>query len=738
MSSLDLSSTLLHFLRLFNPSLAASSFSYPPTHPSSLSQLTDGLYLYRLLHTLDPAHFDLDGIDASSPTSPSSTPSHDTLQHLLVSLETYMEDVSGLGRGVDLSGLVDVERMDDGDAVRLVQVAVLCAINSAKREEVVERVMEMGEKEQEQMMQSVNDILARLQLPASAASSTSTPNRLSDASSSGTDTSQGDPRSPTSSKLNSSFNLPSPSAASTPKGAAAAGGGGDARAAASLERELRELRRLNAELVEEGRTLKLEREMERGKGVEEGLQRAAVEWNERWGREQQKQSREQSELQHRLTELQSTLQLQQRAQLSVEKEKVSLAATVDDLRQRLQQLDDDLQVAQAKADQAGQLEAKVARLTGLLNSVGDLKAQAEYSEEEARKSVERIAQLEREVKEAAALKASLQRLKAAVVKKEEEALEWKLKVEELKAEVEEGKEMLKERERQAKDAEDEARRLQAQLRERERSEKEGSSDSTQAGGFEVIGTPRGAMRDKIRRLETELELLRGRRSGDSSVSSAAPSPRSSSSSSSTTFYSESEMEVVRSIAAAHEAKYLEAMRKVAQLERQLRQLHHPVIGPQQQNEEIERLHSQLEEANSHLLQLSLPSPSSSSASDASSARKLRKYAELWRHASQRVSVYRAAEVEWKKAEAAMQEQIGKLKEVIIDREREVEVRERVRVEEMAVSLRERRIMQAAFYNLGTEWAQALVVSRAKGGAADAQRQTGGRAWLAQQRAKTLE
>ena len=66
------------------------------------------------------------------------------------------------------------------------------------------------------------------------------------------------------------------------------------------------------------------------------------------------------------------------------------------------------------------------------------------------------------------------------------------------------------------------------------------------------------------------------------------------------------------------------------------------------------------------------------------------------------------------------------------------MREKVRVEEMAVSLRERRVMQAAFYNLGHEWANSTVLSRAKGGAADAQRQSGGRAWLAQQRTKVLE
>ena len=624
MSSISLSSTLLHFLRLFNSSLAASSFPYPPTYPSSLSQLTDGLYLYRLLHTLDPPHFDLDGVDASTPTA-SSTHQLDNLQHLLVSLETYMEDVSGLARGVDLSGVVEVERMDDGDTVRLIQVTLLCAINSAKREEVVERVMAMGEREQEQMMQSVHDILQQLQLtPATA--STANLGRLSEGSSDG---SQGGPRSPsssssTSSRLNSSFVLPSPSGASTPKAQpVAASSGADGRLQ-SLE--LRELRRVNAELLEEGRALKMERERDRAKGVEEGQQRAEREWSDRWSREQLRQSREQSELQHRLAEASASLQSVQRAQLAVEKEKLGLVSTVSDLRQRLQLLDDDLQVAQAKAAQAGQLEAKVARLTARLNSAGDLKAQAEFSEEEARKSVERLGQLEREVKDAAALRASMARLKSMLVKKEEEGLEWKLRVEELKAEVDEGKELLREKARQASEAEDEARRLQAQLKEGERREREREAgDSAQEGGFEVLGSPTGSTRERIRRLEAELEQLRGQRSGDSS---GAPSPRSTAANSTSALHTDAEVELARSLAAAHEAKYIDAMRKVAQLDRQLRSIQQPLTSPQQQSEEIERLHSQLEEANSHILQLSLPSPSSSSsASASSSARKVRKYAE---------------------------------------------------------------------------------------------------------------
>ena len=165
MSSLDASRTLLHFLRLFHSSLTASAFSYPPGYPASLSELRDGVYLSRLLHTLDSAHFDLDGLDPS----PSSLESaQDNLHQLVVSVETYLEDsASGLGNAVELGGFIDVERMADSDVVRLVEVVLLCAVNSGQREAVIERVMDMGEREQEEVMHSIHSTMQRLHLTPS-------------------------------------------------------------------------------------------------------------------------------------------------------------------------------------------------------------------------------------------------------------------------------------------------------------------------------------------------------------------------------------------------------------------------------------------------------------------------------------------------------------------------------------------------------------------------------------------
>ena len=736
MSSPEVSATVLRFLRLFHGRLASHSFPYSAADPASLSALRDGVFLYRLLHTLDPAHFDLDGLESSPATADAAA---DNVQQLLVSLETYMEDVSGAGRAVDLGPLIDVERMDDADVLRMAEVAVLCAVNSGQREEVIERVMEMAEREQETMMGVISSSMQRLGLTAHA-SATSTPGRLSEGSTA--DATATGALSPSSSSFALSLALPPPSGASTPKG----GAGADAERVRSLERELRELRHKDAEQAEALRALRSDAEKERSRGLDEVARQKEKDWGERLAKEQQRHARELSEAQQRIAELQQSAHAQQRAQLALEKEKVALLAALSDERQCAQSLDDALQVAQERADAAGQLEAKVARLTAMLSSVGDIKAQALYSEEEARRSVERIVQLEREVKDVAALRAAVSRLKEIVLKHEEQALEQRLREDDLKAQLDEAKDAIRERERAVKEAMDEARQLREALKEHER--KEGSDAlggaAAAGGGFEVIGTPTSAMRERIRRLEGENDELRARRRLEG-VDSGASSPRASAAA----VYTESEMDIARSLAKSNEARYLEAMRKLAQLERAARQTARPVSSPSEQSAELERLHVQLEEAQSALLQLSLPS----SGPDASAVKKLRKYAELWRHASRKVSAYREREGTWRKEAAAMKEQLARLRDAVGDREREVEVRERVRVEEMAVSLRERRIMQAAFYNLGREWANhQLGVHRAPArtasssssssssgaGGAAAERQAGGRAWLAQQRAKLLD
>ena len=602
--------------------------------------------------------------------------------------------------------MVDSERLSDGDVVRLVQLVVLCAVNSGEREEVVGRVLEMSEKEQETMMFCINDISSRIGLtPAAAQTQTQ---RLSGSGLTAP------PHTPGSAA--SSLSLPSTSAPSTPTKPSPGSNSAfsSSQQLQALEREAAQLRRVNAQQLSDIAQLRSEQEQQSTRGDEAAAQLKEREWTERLQREQQRHTRELAEAHHRAEEAAGGLHRQQRASLALEKEKVSLLSSLEELRAREKEWQDRVQLAETRAEQAAALEAKVARLTARLDSVGDLQAQAEYSEEEARRSAERVSQLEREAREAASMREGLQRLKASLVKKEEEALDFRLRQEELEAEVAELREAVKERERQAKEAESEVRRLQEALRERDSREREAAAAATAtsaAAGFELIGTPTSSLRAKLRKLEADNEELRTRLREGGGAAADRPAAAAGGALS---VVEESELDIARSVAKANESRYLEAMRKLQQLEREMKRLQRP--QPSTAADQSEDVRPTAEQ------QSSAGAAGGADAASAAAGRKLRKYYELWKHSSKKVQLYRQKEEDWRRELTAAREQVRRLKDVIGDREREVEVREKVRLEEMNVSLRERKIMQAAFYELGLEYASAVISGRlavSKGAAAPA-------------------
>ena len=733
MSSAELTTALLHFLRLFHPNLTA--FSYPSTFPSSLSDLHNSLYLYRLLHTLDAAHFDLSDVDESAIS--------DNLQQLLVSCETYIEDTPSLATEVDLSDVVEVREsgvLREEEWVRLLEVVLLCAVGGGKREEVIEKIMGMNEREQELMMQAINDIRTRLHMTPTPVDTNDTRGSLGSVDGSSTV-----PASPAAARLNASFSFRSPtSSGSSTTSSPAVTPRHDPLPITSpvnqhqlttLERELRELRRREAEHVDSFQALQTQLEQQR-RHNDTTLAAKEKDYSERAQRTQSSHTRDMKELEHRMAELTATVARHQKQQLAVEKEKLSLVSQLEAFRDKEKEWRDSMQLTKAKADQAMGLEAKVARLQQQLVNVGEMRAEVEYSEEEAKGRIERIAELEREVKEIAALRATVQRLKAAVVKREEEALEWRLREELLVSEIDELKESVKDKDRRAKEAEEEVRRLQAEVREKEGRQSERKEATADVSGFEVIGTPTTAsLREKIRRLEAENEQLRLRPSGDGSNG--------------TDVMTESEVDIARSLAKANETKYVEAMRRVAQLERQLRTTATPLLTPTEQLTEINKLHTELDSLHAQLAATHSSSSSSSStptAASATSEKRNKKYTELYQHAQRKVTALRAKEEELRAELEKGKERERLLRAVVAERETEVEVREKVRVEEMNIGLRERRAMSAAFYGLGMEYATAIVTGRivpaagGKGGDSSSigVQGMGGRSWIAKQRAKVLE
>ena len=234
--------------------------------------------------------------------------------------------------------------------------------------------------------------------------------------------------------------------------------------------------------------------------------------------------------------------------------------------------------------------------------------------------MQRIAELEREAKEVAALRTAVQRLKATVVQREEQALEARLREEQLASEVDELRDSVKERQRHSKEAEEEVRRLQAELKEREgrHERKESVAD---VSGFEVIGTPTSAaLRERIRRLEVDNEQLRLRGGGGDGSAGAD-------------VLAESEMDIARSVAKANETKYVEAMRRVAQLERQARNTAAPLLSPSAQQSELAALQTEVESLHAQLASPLQPAALASGGVE----KKLHKYAELYKRAQRKAT-----------------------------------------------------------------------------------------------------
>jgi len=169
--------TLLRLLHSFPSALGPGV-----TRVDSLAQLADGLTLFHFLHSLEPTLFDpeplqrpaaadADGDDgAGSAAQLDSSARESNVQYLIDSLETFFEE--SMGKNFDLAFL-DLRQLcaDDSDGagdserqsqlVSLLELVLLCAINSAGKEEVIGAIMNMSDAEQQTLMMLIHNIMAR-------------------------------------------------------------------------------------------------------------------------------------------------------------------------------------------------------------------------------------------------------------------------------------------------------------------------------------------------------------------------------------------------------------------------------------------------------------------------------------------------------------------------------------------------------------------------------------------------
>jgi len=592
--------TLLRLLNTF-PSSIAGGLPAGSDRISSLAELSDGRALFHFLHALEPAHFDLEplqqssggsgGLDASSRES--------NLQYLIDSLETFFEE--SMGKNMDL-GFLQPSVMaaapsgngsSEAQLLSLLELVLLCAINSAGKEDVIGAIMAMSDEEQQELMMLIHNMMAKadksgggagaaMNISASAAPATpSSPGGIA-----------GSQRTPLR-KRSSDFMLGSPSslvsspAGDTPSAAASAASAAAlaqaqaaaaaaAKQVASLEAEKAALTKqldastraerqwkLQAHEAAEQLALATERartELAAAVAQREGeVERAS---NAATKNELARLSKEIARGEARVAELEQNLSRAHDHSLALQRDLLAARESQEESQGELSRLRDELHLAQSKAEELSSLKTKHEKLRTRLEEMEALRAQNQALESESSRQLDRIIALEASTREVDALRTQLNRLKDLNVANDGLLLDRTLAEEAARAQVAELKEQLQLQRDEQRNIESElkaARSERDEARSMLRSSNRAGASSAIAGGPLGGGDltdDSGDAAATIRRLEAEVARLR---SDAAAGGSKSPSADGSSGEGGSSI----EVSLLRSQKEALQEKYLEAQRKLA-------------------------------------------------------------------------------------------------------------------------------------------------------------------------------
>ena len=567
--STDLAPILLHFIQLFHdelPAIAASKL--PSNQPTALTQLTDGVLLYHLLHTVSPHHFPLSEI-----VSPATSDTHrlDNVTHLLLAIETWMNDISALANHIDIADIIKTDQFvagNDTAIITMIQLMILCMVNSEQKEDVIGKIMEMNDSEQATLMVVLNE---QLKLYCSEEF-----RRLSDADSlllsprtPSTSTANNNRLSLTSNASDVSASSPSTSSATVRATVDTSTSGDTASVQATitlLERQLRESQKLTASLQHQLTTAATEHQLAIQNAINDTIIEIETKHSEKNKSDIAKLTQTVDDLEHRLAESNAQLKRAAENQVISGRERIQLNERLTELMNELKRRDDELQILRVKSDQVNILENKIKHMSIRLDAAGDIKLQAEYAEEQANKSMERILQLERQVRDIDALKAQVQRYKDKVIETSTQLMEINVKEESRQIELNDINEInqtLKKHNliltEELRNVKTELITFQTQLKAINDSDRYSSTGSNNGNALTQSPSTLHTLRERIRRLELENEELKkesdsGTRRVDGDNDSAH------------------ELDIARSMAKASQQKYVEAQRRIALLESQMRKL----------------------------------------------------------------------------------------------------------------------------------------------------------------------
>ena len=616
--------TLLRLLNAFPESLHLPSDA--PQLITRLSELGSGLSLFHFLHALDPGHFDPEPLQQSGDASARAA----NIQYLLDSLETFFEESMGTNMDLsflDLAAICSEDDSPEADAqrVQLLELVLLCAINSEHKEQVIEAIMSMSDAEQQTLMTLINQQMEQhgggghaaagindsrasggaanfvpftpstaspvadgTDASTSAAGVLSTPLRGSAAAGAGQQDHD-------SSFLSSASSvMDTPASASTVAARAATATAEAATAAAhkkvdallaeksqltkqldAASRDAREWKRQANEAMEklatQAETLTAQHKSALAQREQE-VERAAQASSKN---ELARLSKEVARGESRAQDLEQSLRTSQEQLMALQRELAKTQELAEERSADLARLTDDLHLAQSKLADLSGLQSKHDKLRAKLGEMEGLKSTVENLEGENSRQLDRIIELESSSKELDALRLQLNRLRDLNVAADSALLDRTLAEETAKQEILELKEVLQgAREEQralngelkaAKQERDDALaklRMAAQTPGRS-STPLGSGDLHTEDSSTSLASDAATEnpRATIRRLEFELAKLRADAAAASSSASAAPSAEAGP--------TPMELSLLRTQKDALQEKYLESQRRLASLTSEL-------------------------------------------------------------------------------------------------------------------------------------------------------------------------
>jgi len=393
-----------------------NAFDFNPK-VEKVTDLSDGVILYKILEFCEAKHFPGNGLTNDCKGDPQLKERN--LQRLSSCMEIFFEDLKG---GVNQNLTMDLSKIaytdDASELYKLIEYVILAAIQSERREAVVQNIISMDQETQRKLMEICEDVMKRFD-----SGELSGPAQGTDGENNETE----DFTTPEKSNRRASFGDLILSA----KSVALKGSNEE------LEAEIAQLREENQKLKKkiEGKDAKIKmvymekaEQAEKIENLTHELEKKELEKsmdNSQRGKKNDKAAEQRRNIQRLKHEKGDLMD-----QLTEYKEKFSTLKTnataqITSMKKKMEKMQDDLDVANSKALDYMMVASKMERYKQKLDELSDIQKQLKDAETAHTESFNRVLQLEDKVREIPTLKDRVSRLKKELSAKSEEIVAYK-------------------------------------------------------------------------------------------------------------------------------------------------------------------------------------------------------------------------------------------------------------------------------------------------------------------------